>query len=111
MKIKNMEQFNAKARRKSKCRFATEVTEDTEKDKTGVSELMRWNTRRNPLTQVLSLRLCAFALNTLIFLCDLCALCGENRLFFVSPYLCARHGPAITGWFCTAVSKMSRMGK
>ena len=44
----------------------------------------------NLLTQVLSSRLCAFALNSLIYLCVLRGLCGEKMYFFVSLRLCAR---------------------
>ena len=43
------------------------------------------DTHRNSLTQVLSLRLCAFALNTLIILCVLSALSGENYSAYDCP--------------------------
>ena len=63
---------------------------DTDERQYSVSELMRWNPRSNPLTQVLS--------------------SWREWLFFVSWRLCARNGTAMTGWFWTVVSKMSKMG-
>jgi len=33
-----------------------------------------------------------------------------KRISFAALWLSARNGPAMKGWFCTAVSKMSRDG-